>query len=80
MHSPRPAASHTSNPVNGSVLPEGSWVLDDVVVVGAGVELALVAVVVGVVAAGVTLVVVGLDEVDVGGVVEELPVLVLLWL
>ena len=75
MHSPRPAASHTSNPVNGSVLPEGSWVLDDVAVVGAGVELALVAVVVAV---GVTLVVVGVDEADVGGVVEELPVPVVL--
>lgn len=79
MHSPRPAASHTSNPVNGSVLPGGSWDFDDAVVVVAGVELALVAVVV-VVAVGVTVAVVGLDEVDVdvGGVVEELPVPVLL--
>ena len=64
--------------MNGSVLPEGSWVLDDVVVVVAGVELALVAVAVVVVVVGVTLVVVGVDEGDVGGVVEELPLPVVL--
>ena len=52
--------------------------LDDVVVVVAGVELALVAVAVVVVVVGVTLVVVGVDEGDVGGVVEELPLPVVL--
>lgn len=77
--SPNPAASHTSKPVNGSVLPEGSWAWDDVV--GAGVELALVA-------AGVVVVVVGVtdaegcgDAVDVGGGevdVEPLELLLLL--
>ncbi len=83
MHSPRPAASHTSNPVNGSVLPDGSCLPDedeDVVIAGAVVEVALVAVGVVVVVVGVTVDVVGLDEVDVDGVVDELPELVLLWL
>ena len=80
MHNPRPTASHTSNPVNGSVLPAGSWDLDDVVVAGAGVEVALVAVGVVVVVGGVTVDVLGLDEVDVDVVVDEVPLPVLLWL
>ncbi len=80
MDNPRPTASHTSNPVNGSVLPAGSWDFDDVVVVGAGVEVALVAVGVVVVVVGVTGDVLGLGEVDVDVVVDELPLPVLLWL
>jgi uncharacterized protein len=67
--------------VNGSVLPDGSWEPDDVLVVVAGVELALVAVVVGVVVVGATVGGGWLVPVDVDVDVEELPVpvLLLLW-